>query len=560
MMKENSNTSSILKGHTTMKKYIFVSALAALLVFAFAAVAGAKYAGYALDGSKASPTAAASTTPGYLSWGGATQMMAANGLAAINPLAQTAHGGYITTTTKCAVCHSVHRATGQGTTVGVAKNLFLTNSGDSCVQCHTAWGSTQAALLVEWGNPADNAGTTGGPHGSSQCATCHQGGIHGSSTSQYWGMNAYMLGGVNDGMIATELPYQDRTLNGGNALVTSLTSTYTDGTGTNTDWFVNGSTVNTAIGGIPSGILDSAGKPASNIYAAARSLLTGFTCSRAGCHVNSVFGNITWGQTYARRQGATSGSDTTSPMMLTTGHSTAPGAGSNHDSLGGTDHSGCAPCHPGNPSGGYRLATLATVDPINGLSIKNSFAYGCDQCHDAVGVATNSTAFPHGNRGIQIYQWTNGTSGASAYADPTPTLAAAGNIWMYQSNMASVAGSTATLVDPSVTLTQGATQGKNATLGPANAGMIVDGACLKCHVPADSQSAAAYGLSTPLAIGAGHHGPAATYPPPATGGWAVGLDINDLNPYSGASISGATLPSTGGDGSRLSNHWLYLWK
>ena len=514
MMKENSNTSSILKGHTTMKKYIFVSALAALLVFAFAAVAGAKYAGYALDGSKASPTAAASTTPGYLSWGGATQMMAANGLAATNPLAQTAHGGYITTTTKCAVCHSVHRATGQGTTVGVAKNLFLTNSGDSCVQCHTDWGSTQAALLVEWGNPADNAGTTGGPHGSSQCATCHEGGIHGSSTSQYWGMNAYMLGGVNDAMIATELPYQDRTVNSGGALVASLTSVYTDGTGTGTSWFVNGSTVNTAIGAIPAGMN-------APQYAAARSLLTGWTCSRAGCHVNSVFGNIVWGQTYARRQGATSGSDTTSPMMLTTGHSSAPGTNGNHA------NSTCGPCHPGNPSGGYRLQAYNIA--TNGASR----AYGCDQCHDMVGVATNSTAFPHGNRGIQVYQWNCQTGiGTSAYTAPTQLKTSAGNIWMYQSNIAQTAtGNTnTTMVDATWNVTEGATQGKNATLGPNEAGMIVDGACLKCHTPVDAASKAAYGVTT---LNAYHH-------PVPTAAWPT--DITVLNPYS------------------TPTNWIYLWK
>jgi len=538
-MKENNLITSLLKGKHTMKKYIFVSALAALLVFAFAAVAGAKYAGYALDGSKALPTAAASTTPGYLSWGGATTMMAANGIVAPNPLVKGAHGGYITTTTKCAVCHSVHRATGKGSAVGTVNNMFLTNGGAECVQCHTAWGSTQAALLVEWANPADNGGQAmGGPHGSQQCATCHAGGIHGSSNSAYWGMNAYMLGGVNDAMIATELPYQDRTVNGGNALVTNGTGgsiatapgVYTNGAGTGTDWFVNGSTVNTAIGGVPTGLNAAQ-------YAAARSLLTGWTCARANCHVNSVFGNLTWGQTYSRAQLGTG-----KGMFMTTGHSSAPGAGRN------AANNQCGPCHAGNPSGGYRLTSfnLAT----NGTAR----AYGCDQCHDAVGVATNSTAFPHGNRGILMYQWANGTSGASAYAAPTTTLAAAGNIWMYQSNMASVAGDSDTLVDPSVTLTQGAAEGKNALLGVTGTGMIVDGACLKCHVPADAQSAAAYGLSTPLAIGESFvHG---AYDPPATGGWAVGLNINDINPYTGALINGSTAPSSGLN----ANRWLYLWK
>ncbi|MCL2324837.1 MAG: hypothetical protein FWC48_04630, partial [Actinomycetia bacterium] len=331
--------------------------------------------------------------------------------------------------------------------------------------------------------------------------------IHGSSTSQYWGMNAYMLGGVNDGMIATELPYQD-------ARATDTTQAFTNSSLTaGLTWFRTGTTVNTAIGAVPTGLTAAT-------YAAARSLLTGWTCSRAGCHVNSVFGNITWGQTYARRQGATSGSDTTSPMMMTTGHSSAPGAGNNHAD------STCGPCHPGNPSGGYRLQAYNLA--ANGASR----AYGCDQCHDAVGVATNSTAFPHGNRGIQMYQWACQTGpGTSAYAAPTTVLAASGNIWMYQSNIAQTGtGNTnTTMVDATWNLTQGATQGKNATLGAAEAGMIVDGSCLKCHVPVDAASKAAYGVTT---LNAYHHSVPATWP----------TDINQMNPYSGSTV------------------WMYLWK
>ncbi|MCL2332613.1 MAG: hypothetical protein FWC54_03905, partial [Actinomycetia bacterium] len=507
--------------------------------------AGAKYAGYALDGSRPTPAGPASTTPGYLSWGGATKLMGTNGVP-VN-LQGTAHGGYVTTTTKCAVCHSVHRATGGGATAGAINNLFLTAGGGSCVQCHTAWGSTQAALLVEWANPTDNAGTAGGPHSSESCENCHLGGIHGTSTSKYWGMNAYMLGGTNDAQIAAELPFQDRTAAGqvgtGEALLdpASLTSVFTDGTGTGNKWFVNGSTVNITMGGIPGqapGTPTGAGSLSPTEYAAARSLLTSFTCSRSGCHVNSVFGNIVWGQTYAREQmGRGTG------FMMTSGHSTAPGANSNHA------NSTCGPCHPGNPSGGYRLVGAAATSP-DGKSALQARAYGCDQCHDAVGAATNSTAFPHGNRAIKIYQWANGTKGASVYSAPTTIMASRGNIWMYAANMSSVIGDVNTLVDPSVTLIQGAV-GPNAAGDPGN---IVDAVCLKCHVPADMQSATGWGLTTPLMIGAGHHG--VGYTPPATGGWAVGLNIKQINPYSGALIAGATAPSSGRD----SNRWLYLWR
>lgn len=521
-----------------MKKSLFVLALAVLLVFAYAALAGAKYAGAFVDGSLASSTAAATATPGYLSWGGATKLMAQNSVSA--DLQSTAHGGYTTATTKCAVCHSAHRAIGIGqlsspaptSNSGGNVNNFLTAGGSSCVQCHTAWGSTNSGLLVEWAKPDDGAA---GPHNSGGCTTCHAGGIHGGSNSQYWGMNAYMLGGSNDAQITQELPLQtarqDPTgqVGAGTALVTDP-GTRNTGTGTGSAWFVDGSTVNTAVGSAPP---TSPANPVSmpaNIYAAARSLLTGYTCSRAGCHINSVFANLTWGQSYERRQGATSGSDTTAPLMMTTGHSTAPAAEYNSSNA-----NGCSPCHAGNPAGGYRL-TLYSAS-ANG----SARAYGCDQCHDAVGVATNSTAFPHGNRNIQVYEWKNGVAGASVYQAPTTTTARAGNIWMYQANMMSTDGSPNTLVDPSVTLIQD-------SVGGAEIGKVVDGECLKCHVPGDAQSAAAWGLTftpdqTPR-IGAGHHGLADI---PSN---FAGLDISTMNPYTGGTP----------DGRGATDALLFLWK
>ncbi len=83
-----------------MKKTLFVAALAAVLVFAFAATA---FAYGPIWSGTLSPYNA--NYPGYLQWdsnlGG-------------NAGAPSPHGNYATTTNKCAVCHAVHRAQAGG--------------------------------------------------------------------------------------------------------------------------------------------------------------------------------------------------------------------------------------------------------------------------------------------------------------------------------------------------------------------------------------------------------------------------------------------------------------
>ena len=519
-MKENNSNSFSLLGGNIMKKMLFVLASVALLVFAFSAVAGAKYAGYMLDGA-AINSSTPSKAPGYLSWNGAKALMTKNNTAGdltnlgVDAATQslvlsTPHGGYITTTTKCAVCHSAHRAVGatqsDGVTpaVGTIKNQFLTFGDDSCVACHTYWGAAQTAnLKVEWSNPAD--GGASGPHGSGGCTNpCHAAGVHGSTGSQYWGMNAYMLGGINDQQITDELPLQQ-------ARATDASQVMTDNSATaGINWFISGGTVNTAVGGMPSGLT-------SATYAAGRSLLTGYTCSRPGCHVNSVFANMTWGQTYARRQLAPSGSDTTTAFMATTGHTSAPG-------IGHAGNSGCGPCHPGGYSGGYRYDTTQLNSP---QAISNSTAYGCDQCHDAVGQLSNSTAFPHANRGIKIFEWTK-NGAMSLVSDRIGTSVGAGNIWMYAGNIASTGGNNTTLVDKSFTLLT------DAVSSGGQLGNFEDGFCLKCHVPIDSTSAKVYGVApsvsttTTATLRATTHGWSQTLP-----NATVPTAINQMGAYHG---------------------------
>jgi len=452
-----------------MRRTLFLGILALVVLLAFTTIAGAKYAGYAgsslrYDGAAMNPSVL-SNAPGYMSWGTAKAQMTARGITNARVLA-TPHGGYAIATSKCAVCHSGHRALGKAgipnTVTGAsAEGMTLTAGANSCVECHTEWGSVGTGLPVEW------AQTNSGPHGSNACATCHLGGIHGAGTSQFHGMNAFMLGGVNDAQIAAE------TAPGPTG---NYDPEFQDPTAINNDsgWFWNGTIGPRSVGGTPIAMpVDS--------WARNRQILTGYTCSRTGCHTNSALSVGYWGWAGMREQRDA----TNSFNVLTTGHKASPG------SLTEIEGAYCGPCHPGNPAGGYRVLEanptgIAGSGPVVGgvpqgtRSLNNARQYGCDQCHDMVGVLTNSTAFPHANRNIAVYEW-NATGVKTIISNQS-----AGNLWMYAANTSSTGPINTfplTYVDQSMTVIN------NAVASGVTIGQWKDGACLKCHVPIDGLSA-----------------------------------------------------------------------
>jgi len=467
MKEKNLTTFTIFKG-VNMKKTVFVLALALALVFSVTAIAGAKYAGYFRDGSSIDGTP--SDAPGYLSWGSATNrsivingatvnlfagsgaagMMNTNGVEL--SLRQNPHGGYTTATTKCAVCHSVHRAYANDT-AGVVQNWHLTTGTNPCLQCHTTFGTGGATKLIEW------AQTGSGPHNSSNCTGyCHRGGIHGLTTSKYWGMNAYLLGSggtdreptpalSSDAMIEAEVE------NGINRPFTA----------NNIRWFLDG------VGGVYETTVDQGAKPASAgmpEFAFGKSTATGYTCARAGCHTNSTFAINRWGVSTARP-------DVGNENGMATGHRSAPAPG---------QHTGtaCFPCHPGNSLAAYTSnAAPASNGGVSANGLRDtSRSYGCDQCHDMVGVATGTTAWPHANRNIRIYEWADdGTREDS-------TVITSGNLWMYGGTTAVLGGSAsyANAVNKEWRVMRGA-------VGSATVvGNIKDAVCLKCHLPVDKLS------------------------------------------------------------------------
>jgi ribosomal protein L31 len=368
----------------------------------------------------------------------------------------TVHGGYTTNTVKCATCHSAHRAPSGG-----PGNVHLT-SIDACTNCHTAWGGGGAAKLIEWARPGDN----GGPHATSNCnQTCHTGSIHGASRSEFNVMDRYMLGGQSDDAIRAALSGGNNSKN-----IALIDDSANPNYGEGANWFQNGTTPVPVNGEQPTTVT-----PAQ--FAAAKATATGYTCMRAECHgVNAGVG----GQFTINEPGW---GDATSSM---TGH----GTGTMND-VGGTVFPGCGPCHPGNGAGGYRREDRV-VNPT-------ARAYGCDQCHDLVGRATNSTAWPHANRGIDVYEW---DETGKRVLRPKDKNVEVGNLWMYSYTISQVETSTADAgvdkaprsdisglsYDPRFIVSNYKDIAQNTDgMLPASPGTGgVDGRCLKCHVPTDS--------------------------------------------------------------------------
>lgn len=91
-----------------------------------------------------------------------------------NDTTPTPHAGYATTTTKCGVCHSVHKAPADG------ELLLPTTAADACTYCHI---TTDVGVTVIYGGDVNNY-TTQDNHGHQSpavtCTSCHA--VHGANT------------------------------------------------------------------------------------------------------------------------------------------------------------------------------------------------------------------------------------------------------------------------------------------------------------------------------------------------------------------------------------------
>lgn len=119
----------------------------------------------------------------YLQWwvvNPADSRQGANGAVFVKPEdnAGSPHGGFLTSTVKCAVCHAVHTAApAQNAAAPVADTLLRTKAADACGYCHVAEGNTVMDPVFGgvWPIPAEAGHALGEP----TCTECHTN-VHGA--------------------------------------------------------------------------------------------------------------------------------------------------------------------------------------------------------------------------------------------------------------------------------------------------------------------------------------------------------------------------------------------
>ena len=356
-----------------MKKTMIVMAIAVVLVFALAATAlatSAKTWNYQADyyswGSVSGngiqvATGTANTSTNTLGLGGAV-VTNASYTSGIKNSNQTVGGGvhsnYTSTTAKCGICHSVHRAKAGG--------VHLLNTADaSCAGCHISGTSTVTNVVIAWGT---TAAKLAGPHssasGSCTARTCHATSPHGVGGSQYGLFNAKLLNAAVDAIVASAaaVPAQS---------------------------------------GVTSALLLGAGQNAA-FTGASDAVRVGYTCNQEGCHEQSLFAvvNAGWsefkeGQYPGTEPWDLNGVKKTGHISVSAVGSTAYTAASScagcHDQTDATTRSGYTFPHAQRATGAgagvqtylwYNIAgnTTDTKVPMQNTNMK-SFDGACLKCH-----------------------------------------------------------------------------------------------------------------------------------------------------------------------------------
>jgi hypothetical protein len=190
-MNEMTHNHAINQGGS-VKKTLFVVALATSLVFALAASAyagvnhsGQQRLGAAAAANASSPSSATIIGGGtntYEDWNTALGDNATNG--------NSPHGNYTTTTVKCVVCHAVHYAAPGNAPVGsgqTADTLLRMKASDACVFCHATTGQAVNGTPVYDGlggaitaPGATGGNTTTGHIIGTNCSYCHTN-VHGAN-------------------------------------------------------------------------------------------------------------------------------------------------------------------------------------------------------------------------------------------------------------------------------------------------------------------------------------------------------------------------------------------
>ncbi|MDZ4169184.1 MAG: cytochrome c3 family protein [Coriobacteriia bacterium] len=261
-----------------MKKTVLIVALATVFVLAFAAVASA------------TPSRTWANYTDYYTWGsqagaGTGALLSTMGS---NPTNSAPHSGYLANTAKCGICHSVHRAKGNGV-------KLLNSVTDTCIGCH-AVGSGVTDITVNVGTGPHSVSTTCNGRG------CHVDNPHGANGSAYSIVQAKLLSKSVD---------------------TYLTS--------------KGALGNSAASGITVALLNG---DAGWNEATRSSVRTGYTCNIEGCHYQTLLSVTTKGWSEDRKGPRYDLTD----HRNVTGHMTA-GAAANNNAGSYTPVASCVSCH-----------------------------------------------------------------------------------------------------------------------------------------------------------------------------------------------------------------------
>lgn len=315
-----------------MKKSLLGVVLAVVMTFAFATAAyatSAKTWNYSSD---------------YYTWGsypGNGAVAATNTLGQLgdNPTNPGVHGGYMATTAKCGICHSVHRAKATGV-------KLLPTATATCAGCHRAGATTVTNVLVSW--------QTGGPHRSGDDASCNYRGCHIN--------NPHGANGSKYKLFA-------------NRLIKSQVDTA-----------VADAVANPTASGISEADLNA---DASSTWTAKTrsSVVIGYTCNTGGCHTQTMLTVLKKGWAEQRNANYPLVDGDT---IAKTGHLVSAEASSTHGSYSAVD--GCTGCHDQTDAGtrtGFTFPHSQTAYGASNVTTENS---GVARAYLWMTVASSATA------------------------------------------------------------------------------------------------------------------------------------------------------------------------
>ncbi|PKQ21190.1 MAG: hypothetical protein CVT66_01700 [Actinobacteria bacterium HGW-Actinobacteria-6] len=260
----------------------------------------------------------------YYSWE-STALVGGSVLGSVgaNPANPGVHANYQTTTAKCGICHSVHRARATGV-------KLLNTDVATCAGCHAAGTGTITTKLVSW--------QTGGPHGSGNTANCNMRGCHASSphgvgVSQYKILASKLITAAADPGLALAIS-------------------------------------NPASSGIR--VEDLNADASSTWTQETRDLVTtGYTCNTAGCHVQTLLAVVK--KDWSEQRDTVYGSGETTAKTGHMGVAASDAASHNYAPV-----AGCTSCHDQTDAGtasGYAFPHSQTAYGASNLGTSRAYLW-----------------------------------------------------------------------------------------------------------------------------------------------------------------------------------------